>query len=57
MCWFVKQPHQHLEHFFGVCVNLYELPVQSRNLEDKNIHLLDGTGFIYFLNALKLYGG
>lgn len=28
--------HQQLEHFFGVCVDLDELPIQSRNLEDKN---------------------
>lgn len=28
--------HQQLQHFFGVCVDLDELPIQSRNLEDKN---------------------
>lgn len=49
--------HQHLEHFFGVRVDLDELPVQSRNLEDMSINLLDGAGLIFVLTALKLDGG
>lgn len=28
--------HQQLQHLFGVCVDLDELPIQSRNLEDEN---------------------
>lgn len=32
--------HQHLEHFFGVCVDLDELPIQSRNLDKREIFFL-----------------